>query len=944
MPFSPASVVPGRDRRHGHGPARADAGADVAVLGPCPERLAKSPSTSREAFPLYWCRYEVYNGVYDRAPRHARAAERARERVRAREVAVEDEDEDELARVKIEKEEAEVEKTVRMTSQAKVATVVAKVKKFNPEVDEGALAYFEEMVASGDAAPEDLRDMIEGLVDRELSNEEFESLYAEMADTADNDDDDDGSSLEGPKALTEEQLSKIQSLNDAATETTTEADNDIHTEGKKSTNQKKSRKKKEKKKSGKTLAQRNAEERARETAARAEELKAKDGEFQTKRFERFHKTWMGWDHWKVHDHAMAAAVEELEDDDYSSAWLECLRLGIPWGGRGAGGRGVMRMTGQLRDVHLPNVTMARGKTQLLYNATLKLVYGRRYALAGANGCGKTTLFRRIATGALPGFPPYLRVQYVEQELKGTDLKPLEYVVKYDFERTRLMKEEETLLEGMEDESRPAEEVIKTQERLQEVYERLEAISAWDAEARAENALRDLGFTDALLNKTTNELSGGWRMRVALCGTLFMKPDILLLDEPTNHLDALGVEWLRTYLNDKSKFEGTLLFVSHDRAFMNAVADELIVLRNKQFAYFNGTYSEYREMLDQKRAMQSTKLQAQQKKKDHLQDYIASQQRAARDRKSKGGDVKKQKQIASKKKQIEKIDRMGLGREDGKKWKQSYDCEGLPSALDVDERPLNFNFPPSNAGPGKPDEILVQFDGVAYGWPGQPDLVQGFTAQVPATARIGILGQNGVGKSSLVKLLLQQAGSVELRTGPASVSLGVDADKISIFEQNMINALPEADDLTPADLILSLPRGPLTVDCQTFEQARVYLGGFGLTGDLATQPIRTLSGGQKSRLCIAREAYQRNRLWVMDEIESHLDISSIERLQEGIAKYDGAIIIVSHDRAFLAESCKTLWVFDSKTKSIQVKHTPEPADVLSAYDAFLARNMPRARAS
>mmetsp|Transcript_12649 Transcript_12649/g.24531 ORF Transcript_12649/g.24531 Transcript_12649/m.24531 type:complete len:838 (-) Transcript_12649:34-2547(-) len=833
--------------------------------------------------------------------------------------------------------------------------ILDELKKWNAEVDESGAEYLEEVLKAGDLGEDDRREMLEGLVERELVDAEFEKLSSalekllKLGDENENNNEED----EGPKELTKEQLKKLNTLEESVTQDfsgSPEVDDESLAKVGEATpkESKKGKKGKQKSKNAsaedgassarKSRAQRNAEERARATAERAEELRAKEGEFQTKRFERFHKTWMGWDHWKVHEHAMANVVEELEDDDYSSAWLECLRLGIPWGGRGAGGRGVMRMTGESRDIHLPNVTMARDGQRLLYNATLKLTYGRRYALTGSNGSGKTTLFRRIATGALPGFPPYLRVQYVEQELKGSNMKPVDYVVKYDFERTRLMKEEEDLLAGMEDEERSPDQVHESQLRLQEVYERLEQISAWDADARAEAALRSVGFTNDLLEKTTQELSGGWRMRVALCGTLFMKPDVLLLDEPTNHLDALGVEWLMCYLNDRSKFEGTLLFVSHDRAFMNAVADQLIVLRNKQFTYFDGTYNEYREMLEQKRAMQANKLQAQQKKKDHLQEYIATQQRSARDRKSKGGDTKKQKQIASKKKQIEKIDQMGLGRADGKKWRISYDCEGLPSALDFDERPLNFNFPTCAAGPGRPEDILVQLDEIRYGWPEQPDLIQNFTAQVPGNARIGILGQNGVGKSSLVKLMLQQPGSVQLRSGPSSISLGVPADRISVFEQNMINDLPEDNDLTPADLILSLPRGPGTVDCQTVEQARVYLGGFGLTGNLALQPVRTLSGGQKSRLCIAREAYQRNRLWIMDEIESHLDLSSIERLQEGIEKYDGAVIIVSHDRAFLSEVCNILWLFDAKTKSIQVKTTKDPSEVLALYQDFLNRNM------
>jgi len=794
------------------------------------------------------------------------------------------------------------------------------LRKGHADVDESAAEYLLQLIRAGEASDDDERTLLEQVIEKELGSEEALAMLMELRNAVGaRAKETENGEVSGVQNLSKEQKQNLNTLVGLEQEPRSAASE----KGDGASLKRASRKEKiEKKGPKRRQAEVNAGRRAAETAAAAKEHEVGEGEFYTKRFEKYHKTWTGHDQWKVQEHRLADTVQELDDDDYSSAWLECLRLGIPWGGRGAGGRGVQRMTGESKDVLVHNVTMARSGKHLLHNATLKLMYGTHYVLAGDNGTGKTTLLRRIATGTLPGFPPYLSVQFVEQELKGTDMKPVEYVVKYDFERTRLLREENEILESLENELKTDEEVFKLQTRLSEVYERLEQISAFDAENRAEAALRNVGLDDKFLKMTTNELSEGWRMRVALCGTLLMKPDVLLLDEPTNHLDAIGVAWLTEYLTNRSIFGGTILLVTHDRAFMNAVADELIVLRKQQLSYFPGSYDEYREMLWQKRQMQAHKLESQAKKKEKIMDYISTQQRAARDKKSKGGDPKKQKQIHSRKKQIEMLDKRGFGREDGRYFRESYDYWGVPSALDFDEKPLGFSLVkcPSD---GKSDEILIQLDNISFGWPGAETLIENFTAQCRGNSRIGICGRNGSGKSSLTDILMNDPENfrVELRSG--TVTKNLRHDKIALFKQEMVSMLAEEypNAKNAAELILSLPRGPSTLNCQTVEQAREYLGIFGFTGDLALQPIDTLSGGQKSRLCIAIQSYNRQPLWIMDEVESHLDISSIEKLAEAIQAYNGAVIIISHDQDFLARTCTELWLLDPKTKSIIVKVPP-----------------------
>mmetsp|Transcript_3469 Transcript_3469/g.5946 ORF Transcript_3469/g.5946 Transcript_3469/m.5946 type:complete len:836 (+) Transcript_3469:262-2769(+) len=816
-----------------------------------------------------------------------------------------------------------------------------------PSVDEAAVEYLAEVASSDDVERDDVKQLLQSLVEDEdvdhLLGKVMKCVGKEAEDTQHEDD--------GPQKLTSKQLKMMNSLsleedhidepnakevfvkqgekkedrNRIAPGSGLSEDTDAQTGAKI---------KKSKKKTSKGASSVSQAKKAPEEAPVLPKDLVKEGEFHTKRFERFHKTWAGKSQWKLQDHRMADAVDELDDDDYSTAWLECLRLGIPWGGRGAGGRGIQRVTGETKDVLIPNVTMARGGVQLLNNSTLKLNHGARYCLTGRNGSGKTTLLRRIARGALPGWPPWLQVQYVEQELKGSDLTPVEYVLKYDFERTRLLAEEQELLTLLEEDETAD---LKAQTRLSEVYERLEQISAWDAESRAEQALERVGFTKDLLEKTTEELSGGWRMRCALCGTLFMKPDVLLLDEPTNALDALGVAWLTQYLGNRDNFNGTVLVVSHDREFINTITDEMIILRKQQFTYFDGTYDEYREMVEQKRQGDASKLAVMEKKKSELRDYISEQQRAARDKKSKGGDPKKQKQIRSRKKRIEKMDQHGFGTGDGRKFKQSvHGWYGQVAAVDFDEKPLHFKFPNTSIQNG-PEKVLMQFDNVEYGWTPENPLISSFSAQVVGGVRLGILGQNGVGKSTLLQLM---EGSLQPLKG--EVHVNVNRQGTAYYQQHMIASLPE--DKSAVEMILALPRGGGTMDCQTEEAARVYLGTYGLAGAKSTRPVGTLSGGEKARVVFALESYKLPQLLILDEPSQHLDMESIEVLSSAINAYNGTVIIVSHDRRLLAETCDSLWVFDSKSKAIlPASRGPDEEReefVNKKYDEFLQRNMPK----
>ncbi len=622
---------------------------------------------------------------------------------------------------------------------------------------------------------------------------------------------------------------------------------------------------------------------------------------------RHHQTWTGNSLWTRHEFSMADNVEELDDDDLSSIWIESLKYGIPWGGKGLGGRGVTRVTGETKDVYLENISMSRNLITLVEGATLKLVHGKRYALSGSNGCGKSTLLGRIARGTLPGFPPWLRVQYVQQHMAGSDMTPIEEVLKYDFERTRLFKEEEEILEKLETDAS-----LDLQERLSVVYERLEQISAYDAETRAEVALREIGFTDELLQKPTSELSGGWRMRVALTGTSFMMPDVLLLDEADNHLDCAGINWLTRLLQDRERFPCSVLIVSHNRAFIDAVTDEMIFFRNKMLTYFKGNYDEYSTMVAQKGTAESKKLMVMQKKKDHLNDFVRTQQRAARDKKSKGGDQKKQKQIRQAKKRLDRMEVIGLGRADGKTYMRSRDGYGVPAAIDYPEKPLSMIFPqPSSA-----DKLEVSLENISFGWTRDKALVNNFTAQIRANSRIGIVGQNGLGKSTLVGLL---QGKLQPTRGNLVPHGGLLGNNVGYFDQQMVSKLDTEP--TAVEKILSLPRGASTVNCQTEADARAYLGSFGLKGDKALRPLGVLSGGERARVVFAVQLYTKPSVLILDEATCHLDIESVQVLKDAVASYSGTIILISHDKHFLESLVTEFWVFTKKSNKIMIK-TPE----------------------
>ncbi|KAJ0412114.1 hypothetical protein ATCC90586_004034 [Pythium insidiosum] len=508
-----------------------------------------------------------------------------------------------------------------------------------------------------------------------------------------------------------------------------------------------------------------------------------------------------------------------------------------------------------RDIHVPRFTMNfKGKT-LLSDTSLKLVQGRRYGLIGKNGAGKTTLLRFISHYELEGFPRHVRIQLVEQEsaskLSLETKSVLEVVLASDYERHMLLEEEKELLADTSGADHSA--------RLKKIYDRLTAIDSDTAESRARTILSGLQFPDHVVDGPAKALSGGWRMRTALAGALFMAPDLLLLDEPTNHLDLEAVIWLEHYLE---KYEKTMIVVSHDRNFLNSVTTDIIHLCNQKLTYYKGDYNTFEKTEKELMRQQRKAYEAQQLKIKQMQEFIdrfrANAKRAAL--------------VQSRVKALDKILREELIDEP------------------EDERAFKMHFPPAEAL-GRP---IIAVDGVSFRYnESSPLLFRDVHMGIDMSSRIGILGVNGSGKSTLINIMLGK-----LRPSGGGVTHNPRV-RISTFSQHHIDSLDLSK--SAVENMKMLYPG---IESDLF---RTHLGRFNLSGELAIKPTRTLSGGQKSRVGFAIMTWRLPHIVVLDEPTNHLDMETIDALIDALKNFKGGVVVVSHDQHFVNSVCEELWV-------------------------------------
>ncbi|CAN7993011.1 unnamed protein product [Ixodes hexagonus] len=514
------------------------------------------------------------------------------------------------------------------------------------------------------------------------------------------------------------------------------------------------------------------------------------------------------------------------------------------------------------DIKVENFSIsARGK-DLFVNASLTITAGRRYGLVGPNGHGKTTLLKHIANRSL-NIPPNIDVLLCEQEVVADDTPAVDVVLKADFKRTALMSE----LKKLEEES--AAGSLKNQTRIAEVYEELQVIGADSAESRARRILAGLGFTREMQDRPTNHFSGGWRMRVSLARALFVEPTLLLLDEPTNHLDLNAVIWLDNYLQVWKK---TLLVVSHDQSFLDNICTDVIHLDNQKLFYYRGNFSQFKKMYVQRRRELIKEFEKQEKK------------------------IKQMKMSGMSTKTATKTTVQALTRKQQKGKQKLQGTEEESGPPDLIQKPrdyiVKFKFP--NPPPLNPP-ILGLYN-VDFGYPGQPLLFKSLDFGIDMSSRVAVVGPNGVGKSTFLKLL---CGDLTPLQGEARKNHRL---RIGRFDQHSGEHLNSEE--SPVEYLQRLFN-------LNYQDARKQLGSFGLVSHAHTIKNGDLSGGQKARVALAELCLKAPDVLILDEPTNNLDIESIDALAEAIGDYEGGVIIVSHDERLIRDTNCQLWVIEHK---------------------------------
>lgn len=506
-----------------------------------------------------------------------------------------------------------------------------------------------------------------------------------------------------------------------------------------------------------------------------------------------------------------------------------------------------------QDIRIENFDVAFGDKILLQGADLILANGRRYGLVGRNGIGKSTLLRMISKRQLM-IPSHLSVLHVEQEVVGDDTLALQSVLECDEVRQRLLREEQELIARINAVGLDGDDP-STNSRLAQVYAELEHIESDKAPARASVILAGLGFSVAMQRKATREFSGGWRMRIALARALFSKPDLLLLDEPTNMLDMKAIIWLETYLQN---WPTTLLVVSHDRKFLDAVPTDIIHFHSHRLECYRGNYDVFVKTMTEKLKNQQREYEAQQQFKAHVQEFIDKFRYNA----------KRASLVQSKIKMLQK----------------------LPVLKPVEkEVTVTLRFP----DPEQLSPPVLQLDEVSFNYESSVSILSRVNVSANMQSRICIVGDNGSGKTTLLKLL---TGELEPTSGFRHAHRNL---KIGYFNQHHVDQL----DMSVSSVEFLAGKFP----GKSSEEYRRQLGRFGVTGDLSLQSIVSLSGGQKSRVAFAAMSMLFPNFLILDEPTNHLDVETIEALGEALNRFTGGVVLVSHDEQLIQLVCKELWV-------------------------------------
>uniref|UniRef100_A0A0E0D2L9 ABC transporter domain-containing protein n=1 Tax=Oryza meridionalis TaxID=40149 RepID=A0A0E0D2L9_9ORYZ len=572
--------------------------------------------------------------------------------------------------------------------------------------------------------------------------------------------------------------------------------------------------------------------------------------------------------------AEAAKQEALRDDRDAFSVVIGARVA---GSAGASEGDSAAADDNIKDIVLENFSVsARGK-ELLKNASLRISHGRRYGLVGPNGMGKSTLLKLLSWRQVP-VPRSIDVLLVEQEIIGDNRSALEAVVAAD-EELAALRAEQAKLEASND--------ADDNERLAEVYEKLNLRDSDAARARASKILAGLGFDQAMQARSTKSFSGGWRMRISLARALFMQPTLLLLDEPTNHLDLRAVLWLEQYLC--SQWKKTLIVVSHDRDFLNTVCNEIIHLHDKNLHVYRGNFDDFESGYEQKRKEMNRKFEVFEKQ---MKAAKKTGSKAAQD-KVKGQALSKANKEAAKSK--------------GKGKNVANDDDDMKPA-DLPQKWLDYKVEFHFPEPTLLTPPLLQLIEVGFSYPNRPDFkLSGVDVGIDMGTRVAIVGPNGAGKSTLLNLL---AGDLTPTEGEVRRSQKL---RIGRYSQHFVDLLTMEENAVQYLLRLH----PDQEGMSKAEAVRAKLGKFGLPGHNHLTPIVKLSGGQKARVVFTSISMSHPHILLLDEPTNHLDMQSIDALADALDEFTGGVVLVSHDSRLISRVCddeqrSEIWVVEDGT--------------------------------
>lgn len=494
-----------------------------------------------------------------------------------------------------------------------------------------------------------------------------------------------------------------------------------------------------------------------------------------------------------------------------------------------------------------DIQLLRGGKPLLDQASATLHPSDKIGLVGKNGCGKSTLFALIKDELSIDAGSFSKPAHWEMAWVAQETPALERTaIEYVIDGDREYR-------GLEDQLEEAEKADNGT-LVAEIHGKIETIGGYSIKARAAELLDGLGFSQEQMTWNLTKFSGGWRMRLNLAQALLCRSDLLLLDEPTNHLDLDAVMWLERWLQT---YPGTLVLISHDRDFLDPIVNRIVHVENQQLNEYTGNYSSFETQRAQKLLLQQAMFQKQQKQMAHMQSYIDRFRYKA----------SKARQAQSRIKALEKMEQV------------------LPAQFD---NPFSFEFREPDALPNP----IMMMDEVSAGYDDNLILEKIRLNLVPGS-RIGLLGRNGAGKSTLIKLL---SGELKQQDGELSYSQGI---KIGYFAQHQLETLHPEE--TPLQHMMQIaPK-------HTEQQLRDYLGSFGFQGEKALDKVAPFSGGEKARLVLALLVWQKPNLLLLDEPTNHLDLDMRQALTFALQTFEGAMVIVSHDRYLLRATTDDLYL-------------------------------------